>query len=258
MKSNVVVATHHKTGTVWMATVFKDIAKGCRASYIDFWANFDRIESKLVPPFILMNHDSQFMQHEGMLSRGDTRILHLIRDPRDVLISATHYHRTAAEPWLHRVEPGQSQTYQQRLNALETSLERYVFELDHASGATLDGMLDWHYDRPNCREVRYEDLRLDDTMEAWTGIVEFLGFETAEIDLCRKSFWNHSLFGNLARANRVHIRSGDVAQWKREFTPDLARAFVDRFPDILQVTGYEEDDSWIERLSDVGMVADGR
>lgn len=251
MKSNVVVATHHKTGTVWMATVFKAIAKGLKATYVDFWSHYGVLDQRLAPPFILFNHDSLFLQHEDVLSRSDVRVLHLIRDPRDVLISGMHYHGTATEDWLHAPEPGSGgTTYQQRLNALATPHERYLFELDNASGATLEAMLDWHYERPNCIEVRYEDLRVDESLETWSRILSFLGFEEGEQALCRDAFWNHSLFGRLARANRVHIRSGDVAQWKTEFTPELAQAFLDRFPEVLQVTGYETDDSWVEHLGD--------
>src|SRR5262249_20187552 len=75
----------------------------------------------------------------------------------------------------------------------------------------------------------------------------FLGFEEGELALCKDCFWKHSLFGG-ANVNRRHARSGDVAQWKREFTPELAQAFVERFPDALELLGYESDDRWVERL----------
>ena len=44
MKFNVVVATHHKTGTVWMSAVFSAIAKELGASYIDFWSHYGRLD----------------------------------------------------------------------------------------------------------------------------------------------------------------------------------------------------------------------
>ena len=36
MKYNVVVATHHKTGTVWMDGVFKAIAGDLGVAYVNF------------------------------------------------------------------------------------------------------------------------------------------------------------------------------------------------------------------------------
>jgi len=215
MKFNVVVATHHKTGTVWMSAVFSAIAKELGASYIDFWSHYGRLDPLLRTPFILFNYDSTFRQHSGVLARDDVRILHLIRDPRDVLISAMHYHKTADEAWLHKTVPGCNDIpYQRKLNSFATPFEQYLFELENASSSTIEDMLDWRYDRANCLEIRYEDLRLDRSMVLWSQILTF-------------------------------------AQWKREFTPQLAQAFVYRFPDALQLLGYEPDDGWIEQLGEM-------
>lgn len=250
MKHNVVIATHHKTGTVWMSTVFKAIARRLGAHYVDFWSHYGRLDRVLKPPFILLNHNSIFSMHASSIRRDDVRLLHLIRDPRDVLISAMHYHRKADEPWLHERIAGSNQpSYQQRLNALATVHEQYVFELENATGSTIEAMLDWQYDRPNCLEIRYEDLWSDRSLTLWREAASFLGFEGAELDVCDKCFWEHSLFGQASRANRRHARSGETAQWKSEFTPELARAFLDRFPDALEALGYEDDDRWIESLS---------
>ena len=79
MKNSVIVATHHKTGTVWMATVFKAIAADLGATYVDYWAEKSRVEEALKRPFVLFNYDSDFRGHSQLLSRDDVRILHLIR-----------------------------------------------------------------------------------------------------------------------------------------------------------------------------------
>jgi hypothetical protein len=250
VKQNIVVATHHKTGTVWMSTVFKSIARKLGANYIDFWMHYARLDRDLKTPFILLNHNSIFSRHAKQLRREDVRILHLIRDPRDVLISATHYHKKADEPWLReKGSGGKDASYQQRLNSLSTLHEQYVFELENATGNTIEAMLDWQYGRPNCLEVRYEDLWSDRSLSQWRQIASYLGFDSAELEICQQCFWEHSLFGKAPRANRRHARSGEVAQWKHEFTPELAQAFLDRFPDALQLLGYEDDDRWIESLS---------
>lgn len=250
MKQNIVVATHHKTGTVWMSTVFKAIARRLDVNYVDFWSHYGRLDRVLKTPFILLNHNSMFLRHANALRGEDVRILHVIRDPRDVLISAMHYHKKAGEPWLHeRVSGSKDAPYQQKLNSLATLHEQYMFELENATGNTIEAMLDWQYDRPNCLEVRYEDLWADRSLSLWSDIVSFLGFEGSELEVCRQCFWEHSLFGKASRANRRHARSGEVAQWKREFTPELAHDFLYRFPDALQTLGYESDDQWIESLT---------
>lgn len=250
MKHNVVVATHHKSGTVWMSTVFRAIAQKLDAKYVDFWSHYGRLDRVLKSPFILLNHNSIFSRHANELRREDVRILHLIRDPRDMLVSATHYHMSADEPWLHEKTSGsQESTYQQRLNSLATLHEQYLFELENATGSTIDAMLDWQYGRPNCLEVRYEDLWADRSLSLWSQISSFLGFEESELNVCQKCFWEHSLFGAPSKANLRHARSGEVAQWRREFTPELAEAFLFRFPDALEMLGYEKGDDWIDSLT---------
>ena len=250
MKNNIVVATHHKTGTVWMMSVFKSIAKRLGSRYVDFWSHYGRVHRQLRKPFVLFNYDSTFLQHADVLDRDDVRILHLIRDPRDILISAMHYHKTSAETWLRQTAPGDDGiTYQDKLNSLATPFEQCVFELENATSSTIEAMLNWQYDRANCLEVRYEDLRLDHSMDRWSQILAFVGLQENELEMGRECFWKHSLFGGAAGGNR-HVRSGDVAQWKRYFTPALADAFVERFPDALQLLGYERDHSWIDDLDE--------
>jgi hypothetical protein len=251
MKYNIVLATHHKTGTVWMASIFKAIAKKMQANYIEFWSNYGRLDPLLKTPFVVFNYDSNFGQHSGLLRRDDVRVLHLIRDPRDVLISAMHYHKTSDEAWLHKTVPDNDGiTYQDKLNALATPFEQYIFELEHSTSTTIDDMLDWQYGRANYMDVRYEDLFQDRSMVLWSSILTFLGFDEADHDFCKETFWKYSLFGEAPGANRRHARSGEVAQWKHEFSPELAEAFVDRFPDALQVLGYESDDQWVHTLGE--------
>ena len=246
MKYNVVVATHHKTGTVWMDGVFKAIADDVGAQYVDFRSEYGRLEKVLQEPFILFNYDSDFRDHAHLLDRDDVRILHLIRDPRDVLISAMHYHKKSAESWLHTPVPGYNNvTYQRRLRELPTRLEQYVFEMEHSTAGTLRGVLGWQYGRANCFEARYEGLRQDTDLAYWTRIADFLGFDEAERQSCRRRFWQNSLFGGLQRLGNKHVRSGDVAQWKHEFNRELAYAFLDRFPTVLQSLGYEPDNQWL-------------
>ena len=232
MKFNVVVTTHHKTGTVWMLSVFSAIAKAVGAGYIDFWSHYGRLDPLLRTPFILFNYDSTFRRHSNILAREDVRILHIIRDPRDVLISAMHYHKTADEAWLHQTVPGGDDVpYQRKLNSFATPFEQYLFEMENASSSTIEDMLDWRYDRPNCLEIRYEDLRVDHSMVLWSQILAFLGFDESEQKACKDCFWNYSLFGGAAGAKsrtrpvrrRRAMETGVHAQAGASLRPPVSR-----------------------------------
>jgi len=253
MKYNVVVATHHKTGTVWMDGVFKAIAADVGARYVDFKARYGQLHEALETPFILFNSDANFRQHADILTRDDVRVLHVIRDPRDVIISAMHYHRKSSESWLHEPVPGYDNiTYQRRLKELPTKFRQYLYEMDHSSSGTVREMVKWKYGRPNCFEARYEELRQDEQLSHWTRIATFLGFDETELASCTRRFWENSLFGGLSRLGNKHVRSGDVAQWKHEFTLKLAQEFLARFPFALQSLGYEPDHKWVLDLYRTG------
>lgn len=253
MKYNVVVATHHKTGTVWMDCVFKAIAGDIGVRYVNFRSQYGQMTEVMKAPFVLFNYDSDFREYAHILERDDVRVLHLIRDPRDVLISAMHYHRKSTETWLHEAIPGYDNiTYQRKLRSLATKFEQYVFEMENSTASTLRDLLKWQYGRDNCFEARYEDLRQDTRMNHWQEIAAFLGFDQAEQKICNQRFWQNSLFGGLTRFGNRHVRSGEVAQWKREFTIELAYAFLRRFPSALQSLGYETDNRWVLELKETG------
>ena len=203
-------------------------------------------------PFILFNYDSTFRRHSNILAREDVRILHLIRDPRDVLISAMHYHKTADEAWLHQTVPGGGDVpYQRKLNSFATPFEQYLFEMENASSSTIEDMLDWRYDRPNCLEIRYEDLRVDHSMALWSQILAFLGFDESE----QKPARNASGITACSAEPPARIADTSAPATSRSGNgssrPKLAQAFVYRFPDALQALGYEPDDQWIEQLGEV-------
>ena len=152
MRYNLVVATHHKTGTVWMDGVFKALAGDLGARYINFRAQYEDMKGLLGSPFVLFCYDLDFGEYASLLDREDVRTLHLIRDPRDVVISAMHYHKASRETWLHEPIPGYDNlTYQRALRALPTRYAQYVFEMDNSSASTLRDMAAWRYGRSQLR-----------------------------------------------------------------------------------------------------------
>jgi len=78
--------------------------------------------------------------------------------------------------------------------------------------------------------------------------MDFLGLDAANQAIGDRRFWENSLFGGLPRLGNRHVRSGAVAQWRREFTPEIAQAFLERFPGLLQSLGYETSDAWLREL----------
>lgn len=231
-----------------MRDVFRSVGRAFHIPFINVGKSNARKTGNIPLPAIVYDDHSKFSNCQWLLDDSRSRILHIIRDPRDVLISAMNYHRSASEKWLH--EPRKifgGLTYQQKLNAFPDDRARYLFEMQKSSMRAIRGMQNWNYARENSLECKYENLMADAGTNLTREIFVHLGFEPDEIEPCRTIFWQNSLFGDLQGSRTEHIRSGQARQWRNVFDDFLARAFIERFPDVLVQLGYEPDDVWVER-----------
>src|SRR5690349_17891469 len=130
MHNCAILAMYHKGGSTWLSQTFQEI---CQRRNIRF-SNIELDESINVencePPIVASLPHSWIEKHEWILSIQPHSILHLVRDPRDIIISGMHYHAKSREKWLHiaRDKFG-GLTYQEKLNSLSTEKERYLFEI---------------------------------------------------------------------------------------------------------------------------------
>jgi Sulfotransferase domain len=245
------VATHHKTGCAWMNSTFREISRRLKLRFVKVARAKQLQQQDFARRSIFFFPHASIKEEQWLQRNVSYRIFHLIRDPRDVVISGMHYHRESAEKWLHITrEKFDGVSYQVKLNSLHGNHARYLFEMENNRAITR--IKNWNYNRPHCLEVKYEDLIRDFDMTLFTKIVTHLGFSDDELNSCREAFWKHSIFGG--KADRVgaklHVRSGEPRQWESVFDRPLGEAFIRRFGDILIKLGYEADDSWLERLPD--------
>lgn len=269
-----IVATHHKTGTKWMNLTFAAICRALDIPYVNLRRSGLPARDQVRPPMVLFEWHANFGKAKWLVENPEHRLFHLIRDPRDVIISAMHYHRSSREEWLHvpRERFG-GLTYQQKLNSLADDHSRYRFEMMNSSGNVIRSIGKWDYGRPNTLECKYEDLIVDTDMKLFTSIVTHLGFSDREIQVCLKQFWRMSIFGKAAggkapggrtvggkaaggkaaggkgggKGGGKHVRSGRSRQWTGVFDQALAAEFVQEFDGVLEKLGYEPDDSWVLR-----------
>ena len=200
-------------------------------------------------PSVLFSAHSTFGNQSWIWEHAQCRVFHLIRDPRDVIISAMHYHSSASEQWLHRPRKmfgGLS--YQGMLKALPDDHVRFAFEMRHTSRRVIHAMQHWNYCQANSFECKYEDLIQDVQGLKFVEVLSHLGFERRESMRARDIFRKNSLFGKEKPRNDMHIRSGVGRQWASVFNRKTAREFLEQFGDVLIKLRYEPDDSWVETL----------
>jgi hypothetical protein len=252
VKYHVLVGTHHKTGTVWMSSVFREISYRLAVPYLDVndlgaaWRDTEE-KDKIVQEFISRVH-GQTIIFDGYSQFPDLSLIdpdfgvhfrgiHMIRDPRDVAISAASYHARASEPWLHvPQEKFGGLTYQQKNRSFHTLREKILFELDNSHRRTVRQMVGFK-DQGVFRDVRYEDLIDDRGLAIWRKVLSYLGFEEKEMEPALQAVSAKSLFCG-EQHHEFHVTSGAKEQWRCVFDPDLLKQYTNRFGVELAKLGY--------------------
>lgn len=226
------LGTFHKSGTILMLTILREIAAelGYR-----LWVHSKRAEPEAWD--ILFHAHSIFppevveQPHRGAV---------VIRDPRDIVISAALYHArddSDRDPWLYEPDPKfGGRSYHEMIAALATDAEKFVFEMDNFSMRTIANMRRVLDDSQNIIRVRFEDLTTDTELSEFRRIFTWLGLRESDIEPALRIAERSSLFSG--RVATKHVRSGKPAQWREHFTPEVHAEFSRRFGDIAERLGY--------------------
>lgn len=236
LPNKILIGTHHKTGTVLLNSIFREI---CLYHSLNFYIGKQR---NLPAQYDVFFQDHSRFEFDSLKRfRG----LHIIRDPRDVIVSGCFYHQKSDEKWLHIPrEEMNGLTYQEKINSFRDVEDQILFEMEHGSKRTIRDMMSWDYNHPNFYEVKYEDLIEDYDLKLFHDFFSFLGFPGYVMPSLLTFAYNNSLFsGRLKKSG--HIRSGRLNQWKRYFNQNHRYRFLELFDDVLIRLGYEKDNDWV-------------
>jgi hypothetical protein len=208
-------------------------------------------------------------------SLGDLLGFHVIRDPRDVIVSGYFSHRNT-----HPTE-GLPHLQDHREKLRSVSKEEGLFlEMEYAASA-IEDMANWDYDQPNILEVKMEDLTAA-PYESFVRIFEFLDLMSWEGEILMRDrirvfvrsalnrlSLRHPLLDFLrtpievtggmllgqvydqrfekhtggrekgVEDRRSHYRKGKAGDWINHLTKEHLKYFDDRFGDVLVRLGYE-------------------
>ena len=243
-KPTIIHCCYHKIGTVWFGRILREVAAHFGLSFGSGY-NFSTISD-----FELNNNSDIFLDlgsHVDLSLLGHYRGSHLIRDPRDLVVSGYFYHLWTTEEWanLPRAEY-RGRSYKEYLNSIDfddglaTEMHRVNFWVPH--------MVDWNYANPRVYEIRYEDL-ISGEQRYFAEMFAHYGFTDAAVtESCRiaekYSFKNMTGRETGESGAKSHLRSGKSGEWRKHFKPSHRHLFTKLYPGVLQKLGYEESEDW--------------
>ncbi len=250
-KKVIAVGTHHKTGTHWLRHIFRIFCEKSGKQFVFFpkvarEAGLTDENAKIIffTGLCAIGYDVFFEEHcigfktaAEKLGEDRFKCFHIVRDPRDIMISGANYHLNAKEEWL--LQPDEAfagKTYQEKINEYISLDDRVLFEAEHCGLATVKEIAQTLM-VPNIQTFRYEDLMND--LGLFDGIFEFCEFEQDNLETFRKVVEQQSITGGLDKSKVKAINDGSNQQWKRKLKDSTIQVLNEKFGNLIKVLGYE-------------------
>ena len=235
---SIIHCCYHKVGTVWFGRILRDVAAEYGLTY-QVGSNYN-----LIREFEEHQNANIFLDDGSHVNLGELPNYvgsHMIRDPRDIVISGYFYHLWTQETWanLPRAEY-KGRSYKQYLQSLSqdegllAEIRRVWFWVPH--------MADWNYNNPRMFEIKYETI-ISDEEPVFRAMFEHYGFSENAVDRCCDIAAKYSI-KKLKKGTGTHIRSGRTGEWRSLFKPEHKQLFKELYPGALSRLGYETDEEW--------------
>ena len=254
------IYTHHKIGTALTSKVFREIATYYGLKFVDSPGYNENIEDADIVHYwhAQISDEIRNSNHKG---------IHIIRDPRDVIVSGYLYHQRCKEEWCinqdfeivenisyPQVDYSQEhlsqedkvsylnslngKSYQENLKTMPQD-EGLVFEMDGFAGRTIGDLLGWD-SNPNILEIKFEEL-LADYDEKWLAVFTHLGFGGKHLQRVSNFAKNHDL-SRMSKdqiSKDKHISTGKLTKWDEYFNDNISHEYQNRFGDAHGKLGYD-------------------
>ena len=229
--------TYHKMGTVWLMRVLEKIATQWHLCVQKSNEHADTLAPDT--DIIFANHS-----HLDVRQLGNFVGSHMIRDPRDCIVSGYFYHLWTDESWVHTPQDRfDGLSYQQHLKQLNQH-DGLVEEIKlFTQYVTTYGLRDWSYTDERIFEFKYEDL-LANEQKVFTKLFRHYGFSEQAIrksvKLAEQCSFKKVSGRSIGQANsKSHLRSGQPGQWKEVLAENHLRLIEDSFGDLIRQMGYQ-------------------
>ena len=195
------------------------------------------------------------MHGHHMRDFKDCRTVIIWRDPRDIIVSWYYYSLFPTE-WTHPkyIEQNRKAVPFTDIDDIKRNLPSfidYVYVQQRSPHFTWSEFFDRWFDREDMISTSYEVLRAQPVQELMR-VAGVMGVELEEPEareiVERYSF--EKLTGRRAgeEAKRTFLRKGVAGDWKNHFTRRAGEVMAQHVGDRLVRSGYERDDTWVNKL----------
>lgn len=230
-----IVGMHHKCASSWIFKLFK--ALGRQASFgIGVVARLENIDS-------INNRNLWIVGNCEYPKSVDAKIINIVRDPRDILVSAYFSHK-----YSHPFKNWDALMGQRKFLEESSFEDGLVSELEF-SKQYFEDLRSWNVCDDKAKTFKYEDIFQNEK--------RFLRISCDHLRMrlpnnlvllgILKSYSFSSLSGGrgIGEENKHHhYRKGISGDWKNHFTPKVIDFFKDRYGDLLLQYGYESNNDW--------------
>lgn len=204
---------------------------------------------------------------------------HLIRDPRDIAVSAYFSHKNShsADEWPElRVFRKELTSLPEDAGLMESIKFTARLATDGWDIEPFRALMNWDYSRDNIMEIKFEDMVMDPyqvlldafkfmkmTRDSDSGFLSLLEYYARSKNFLRnpraatipewmvllKIHGRRFTKATKGRARGIsdvtsHYRKGIPGDWKNHFTSEHKAYFKREYNDLLIKLGYEKDDKW--------------
>lgn len=254
---NIIVVGYPKSGCTWATRLIAELV-GCPVA--GFWKS-DKEEiategEDRVSNFRCYKSHHQLTELDVDLDESNTRVVYILRDPRDIAVSAADYFEFDRFPKVSaffRTFRRGTKLYRHTLYPL---LVRQDYRLEKMTEALLHGSAEVHnwcraswsehrrpYERVGVPMVHYEDLLVAPEEQA-TRLLRHLGIErspeTIATAVQNQSFRRkkEALLKSGETGRAKFLRVGKSGQWREKLPPYLQVRFAEELGDELAAWGY--------------------
>lgn len=273
---------HHKCGSQWIQSIVREFCNNTGLIHGHAFSN-----NKFKPDFPSYLEEKNFdffsytnANYKDVLQLSNFQGFHVIRDPRDIVVSAYFSH-------LYSHPTDNNEMLQKEREILKSlSQEEGLIQEIKFNASNFQNMYDWDYYNPNILEIKMEDL-MKDSYGVFVDIFQFLGViidEKADLDerlnymfgetvkklqqkflkktivpvkikkvphdkvlgiVYRNSFKKKTKGRKPGQESQIsHYRKGISGDWKNYFNQDHINTFKEEYGDLLVKLGYEKDNDW--------------